>query len=100
MSINPEDLSIGQSLDLDMTSVDLLFWWSRNEVKFPRIAIVARHFLSVQASSAASEREFSTAGITMDVKRSSLKPEKLEMLSMIRSNEDMIESMHQYMKYE
>jgi len=52
-----------------------LDWWKINEKRFPTIAILARKYLSVQASNAAAERVFSTCGNVLNKKRSRLGPE-------------------------
>ena len=41
---------------------DPLEWWKKNEQQFPRLAAVARQVLSVQPTSAPSERVFSASG--------------------------------------
>jgi len=39
----------------------IINWWHEYQVKFPKLAVLARTLLSVPASSAASERAFSAA---------------------------------------
>lgn len=46
-----------------------LGWWRQNEMLYPHIARLARKYLAVQASSAASERLFSQAGLVVTAKR-------------------------------
>ena len=41
---------------------DALEWWKRNESKYPHLAALAKKYLSIQATSAPSERIFSKAG--------------------------------------
>ena len=58
---------------IDPETVDgldgLLGWWRHNENRRPRMAKLARKFLAVQASSTASERLFSQAGLVVPAKR-------------------------------
>lgn len=44
---------------------DPLDWWRENRANFPRLAILAQKFLCVPATSVASERFFSAAGLIM-----------------------------------
>ena len=46
-----------------------LGWWRQNEMLYPHIARLARKYLAGQASSAASERLFSQAGLVVTAKR-------------------------------
>lgn len=65
---------------------DPLEWWKNNESRFPKIAVLARRYLSIPASSAPSERVFSTAGHIVNVKRTSLLPENVDMLVFLNKN--------------
>jgi hypothetical protein len=59
--------------------VDILQWWKKiGQVRFPRIAVMARQFLAIPASSATSERVFSFAGLTLSDLRKSLLDGTLE----------------------
>ena len=42
-----------------------LLWWRANHHRFPLIAVFARKYLSVPATSTPAERVFSTAGLTV-----------------------------------
>ena len=39
---------------------DPLLWWKLNESRFPKLAVAARDYLAARATSAPSERAFST----------------------------------------
>ena len=70
-----EDLMLDKFIKLVSNNVkykkekDALAFWKKNEENFPRLAILARKYLSVQASSCAVERMFSIAGHIFSVKR-------------------------------
>ncbi|KAK7149299.1 hypothetical protein R3I94_008813 [Phoxinus phoxinus] len=53
---------------------DVLLWWKEHAKTFPNLAMIARNVLSIPASSAASERDFSTAGFVIQERRTQLKP--------------------------
>ena len=65
-----------------------LQWWKLNETRLPLLSRVARKYLCICASSAASERIFSTAGNTVTPQRSQLKPDKVNMLVFLAKNLD------------
>jgi hypothetical protein len=52
-----------------------LLWWKKNERKYPHLAAVARRYLCVPATSAPSERVFSSAGLTIANDRARMIPE-------------------------
>ncbi len=59
---------------------DLLGWWSQHEKAIPLLSRLARHVLSIPASSSSSERVFSTAGMTLEERRTSLKPSTVDAI--------------------
>jgi hypothetical protein len=65
---------------------NVLNWWSLKESEFGAIAKVARKYLAIQASSAASERVFSDAAQVGGRKRWSLKHARLENGVLCRLN--------------
>ena len=64
----------------------LLEWWKESHVSFPILSQLAMKYLSICASSSASERLFSMAGNISTKKRNSLKPDKLNMLVFLTHN--------------
>ena len=58
---------------------------------FPGLALLARKYLSVQASSASVERMFSIAGHIFSVKRRRLGIKFFFLLLLLKLNEDLIE---------
>lgn len=63
--------------------MDALSWWAKYENFHPLIASVARRTLALQASSAASERSFSRAGLIVTKKRHCLREERIDGLSLV-----------------
>nr|XP_055030442.1 E3 SUMO-protein ligase ZBED1-like [Misgurnus anguillicaudatus] len=63
---------------------DPLTWWKANQGRFPLMA----KYLCICATSAPSERVFSTAGNVVTPLRSLLKPEKVNMLVFLARNLD------------
>lgn len=67
------------------TPEELLNYWRAKSTTSPGLAKVAKVILAVPASSATSERSFSDAGFTINVRRTMLKPENVDKLLFIRS---------------
>ena len=63
---------------------DISNWWLKEGTgKYPSLAKMAKDVLTVQASSVASESEFSTSGRVVTDFRSSLAPRKVRLLMLI-----------------
>jgi hAT family C-terminal dimerisation region len=65
---------------------DLLVWWRTYASIFPTIGKLARATFSTPASSAESERAFSTMSGFLTVKRSNLEPTKVDQLCTVHDN--------------
>lgn len=65
---------------------DPLQWWHKNQHRFVTLAQLARKWLCVQATSVPAERLFSSAGEIVSKKRSSLKPENVDILLFLSNN--------------
>lgn len=63
-----------------------LSWWKQNDLKYPKLAILARKHLSTPASSVSAERIFSLTGNIISKKRARLKPELVEKLVFLNKN--------------
>ena len=59
--------------------LDILDWWKSQSTKHPILAAMTRDLFGIQVSSVASERAFSASERVLDDRRTSLKPETLEM---------------------
>lgn len=64
----------------------MLAWWGSKGNQFPMLARVAKKYLTCNATSTASERVFSFAGMVSSKKRQSLKPEKVDLLTCLAYN--------------
>ena len=65
---------------------DPLLWWKGNQQIFPVLALIAKKYLCICASSSASERTFSNSGNIITSKRTCLKPTKVNMLTFLSKN--------------
>lgn len=64
-----------------------LAWWKTKEEIYPTLAPLARKYLAVQATSASSERLFSTAGNIVTVKRARLTDDNVENIAFLHFNQ-------------
>ena len=60
-------------------------WWRSAATAYPLLAAVARKWLAVPASSAASERLFSSAGLTVSKKRTRLGTDRVSTLVFLKT---------------
>jgi hypothetical protein len=67
-------------------------WWASQESRFPILSQLAKKYLAIPATSAASERLFSDAGNVMTVKRTNLSPTTFEHLIFCKRNWHLIGS--------
>ena len=88
----PEQDKIGAELSSYLLSsetdpdTDPLQWWKVHEANFPRLSNLARKYLSIPATSAPSERVFSTGGNIVTCQRACLKPEAVDRLVFLVKN--------------
>ena len=61
-------------------------WWASNQAAHPSIAEVARQYLSIPATSVASERVFSKCGLVASDRRASLSAQHVEQLVFLSHN--------------
>jgi hypothetical protein len=64
----------------------LLLWWCQNESRFPEVALVAKRWLAVPATSAPCERLFSTCRRASSGDRARISPERLEAIVRLHEN--------------
>ena len=70
---------------------DILKWWKFYSEGLPILSSVARAILAIPASSAKSERMFSTSGNMVTTKRTNLDPDKVEDLVTITCNLELLQ---------
>jgi hypothetical protein len=74
---------------------DPLSWWSVKTQQFPFLSSIAKEVLGIPATSAASERVFSSAGLVVSDLRSSMKSETVRDLVLLRGSWEAIENWKQ-----
>jgi hAT family C-terminal dimerisation region len=75
-------------LEDEHRDTDVLEWWKRHESDFPALAILAKRYLAIPASSAPSERIFSKLKNTATAKRHNLSPQTLCQLLFVAAHQD------------
>lgn len=73
---------------------DVLKWWQRHQGQYPTLAKLAQKYLAIPATSAPSERIFSIAGLTLNNRRLSLHPSKVDKLVFLHHNLHELERLH------
>lgn len=66
--------------------LDVLQWWKDHKNEFPALAVLCAYYLSIPASSASSEREFSATGQTINERRTNLNPETVDSILILHSS--------------
>lgn len=67
-------------------------FWRDHQNKFPALSLLARRLFSIPVTSAGVERQFSSAGLTVTERRSSLDPETVNNVLLVRSIQHVLES--------
>jgi hypothetical protein len=78
-----------RSADEGYDFLAVLKWWKDKQHKFPNLAVLARMYLSVRATSCAAERLFSTAGQLVTPLRNAMGAEVLQEILFVRKNSDL-----------
>ena len=68
------------------TDTDPLSWWKLQQSRYPSLAILAKRYLSICATSVPSERVFSSAGYICNKVQNQLVPENVNMLVFLAKN--------------
>ncbi|KAL0158827.1 hypothetical protein M9458_046903 [Cirrhinus mrigala] len=84
-AIETELNSYLQAPDAD-SETNPLVWWKINAVTFPRVSLLAKHYLCIPATSSPSERAFSTGGNIVCCNRAALKPDTVDRLVFLAKN--------------
>ncbi|XP_041366567.1 E3 SUMO-protein ligase ZBED1-like [Gigantopelta aegis] len=75
-----EELALYMTVKPIGTNKNPFDWWRLNKTVYPTLAVLARHVLSVPATSVPSERVFSVAGGTVTKLRASLDSDSVDKL--------------------
>jgi hypothetical protein len=76
--------------ETELSFSDPLEWWMKREVKYPYLSMLASRVLCIPATSAPSERLFSTAGLTIANDRSRILPEHAESVIFLKCNQHIL----------
>jgi hypothetical protein len=81
----------------DGKKTDPLVWWrGLRQQKYPFLSALARRVLAIPATSAASERLFSVAGLVVTKKRNSLTGDSVSLLVWLHEAWDIIEEFESF----
>lgn len=83
LTINRSFFILGKVYDLD--TFNLMRWWFEHRNTFPHLFRMYLRNSSKTGTSAPSERAFSTTGRILDSRRTSLLPETINMLMLVRN---------------
>ena len=69
---------------------DVIRWWRKNKLQYPGLYQLAKNLLIVPASSAPSERAFSSAGRTVTKLTNRLTGDHVDAITFLHMNEDVL----------
>jgi len=72
--------------DVTPKLLDPLVWWKQHESKYPRLAVLARRYLSITSTSVPSERVFSKSGWIVNKRRCMLSDKSVSLLVFLSCN--------------
>ena len=75
-----------QTEDAIKLDEDPLQWWRKRAILYSSLVPLAKKYMSIPATSVASERLFSTAGDVVTASRSLLSPEHVDQILFIKKN--------------
>jgi len=73
--------------DKSKKQIESFQFWKNHSDRFPILSKYARSIFSIPATTTNVEREFSSAGFSLNERRASLKPDKLDEILLVRSVE-------------
>ena len=85
--IEPDEVQryIQSHFSLEECNEDLLGFWRAHNHDFPLLSILARAVLCIPATSASSERAFSSAGRVLEARRNRLNPDTVDAILFLHS---------------
>lgn len=90
ITIETEVDEVASYMNLNITEQidpkNLLDWWKNNSYKFPNLVKIVKRVLCIPASSSASERNFSAAGLTLQNRRTSLSSDSVDSILFLHNN--------------
>ncbi|CUA76156.1 Zinc finger BED domain-containing protein RICESLEEPER 2 [Rhizoctonia solani] len=89
---------IKEYLSEPTTSMAPLDWWNKHELRFPRLAAMARDYLCIPGSSVAVERVLSTGRDVISLRRAALSAETIRTLTNYRSDIMLEKATHGFRK--
>lgn len=85
MSTTTDELTQYLSEPLAPIPTDVLEWWKANSTRYPRLSVMARDFLAVQATSVPPEEVFCSKGDEIDKQRFCMPHDTTQAILCIRS---------------
>ena len=82
----PSSSELAQYQREPVRETDPLVWWRLNEGRFPKLASLAKEYLSLPATEVPCERVFSAAGLTISRLRASLDGDTADKLLFLNKN--------------
>ena len=79
-------MELAEAENEQLNKDDVLGWQRDHATHFPSLSILARKYLCIPATSASSERSFSTAGRIVEKRRTSLSAEIVDSLLVLHDN--------------
>jgi hypothetical protein len=67
-------------------NVNPLKWWNENSIKYPRLSVLARQYLSIPGTSVPSERIFSATGLLVNKLRNRLSSSVVDHVIFLNKN--------------
>ena len=95
-----KEMNIYEEFTTPPKGLSVLAWWKKHKNLLPILSTMARAVLAVPASSAKSERVFSTGANVVTKKRSRMLPPKVEQTIIIKENKSKIEEFKAKTSYE
>ena len=86
VSVDKVEFEMLQYINEPCCKMDVLDFWRKNEARFPLLALLAKKYLCIPASSVPSERIFSLAGYLVNKRRACLSAQNVDMLLFLNQN--------------
>ena len=67
-------------------NVNPLKWWNENSIKYPRLSVLARQYLSIPGTSVPSERIFSATGLLVNKLRNRISSSVVDHVIFLNKN--------------